>query len=221
MASASSAPAQAAPAEPALFEALDLECVRHDRALFSDLSFRLDAGQIVQVEGPNGSGKTSLLRMLCGMLVPVRGEVRWRGTDIQDSRSMFLAEVAYVGHAHGIKEELTPMENLRAARALGRRREGITLEQALQHVGLFGFEDVAARTLSAGQRRRVALARLLVTQATLWVLDEPFTALDRTGKRLIERMLESHSHAGGIAVLTTHQPVELPNCPMAHIHLGS
>ena len=203
------------------FEALDLHCIRHDRTLFAGLSFALEPGQILQVEGANGSGKTSLLRMLCGLLLPAQGEVRWRGEDIQNMRHEFLAEVAYVGHLHGIKEDLSPRENLRLAQALGRTRAGMSLDQALQRVGLYGFEDLPARTLSAGQRRRVALARLLISDARIWVLDEPFTALDRTGKALIEELLATHSRNGGIAVLTTHQPVNLSHCALVNLRLAA
>ena len=203
------------------FEALDLHCVRHDRTLFAGLSFTLLPGQILQVEGPNGSGKTSLLRMLCGLLLPAQGSVRWQGTDIQDMRHEFLADVAYVGHLHGIKEDLSPRENLRMSQALGRACARVTLDEAIQEVGLYGFEDLPTRTLSAGQRRRVALARLLVLDARLWVLDEPFTALDRTGKALIESLLETHSRNGGIAVLTTHQPVVLQQCTPLSLQIGA
>ncbi|MBI5039858.1 MAG: cytochrome c biogenesis heme-transporting ATPase CcmA [Gammaproteobacteria bacterium] len=206
---------------PDRFEALDLHCVRHDRTLFAGLSFSLAPGQILQIEGPNGSGKTSLLRMLCGLLQPAQGEVRWRGLDIQAQRAEFLADVAYVGHLQGIKEDLTPRENLRMVQSLGRARTSISLDQALAQVGLYGFEDLPSRTLSAGQRRRVALARLLVLDARVWVLDEPFTALDRAGKALIESLLEMHSRNDGIAVLTTHQPVGLTQCALLSLQLAA
>lgn len=216
----STTPASVPATAPDRFEARDLQCVRHDRTLFAGLNFMLTPGQILQIEGPNGSGKTSLLRMLCGLLQPAQGEVHWRGVDIQAQRSEFLADVAYIGHLHGIKEDLSPRENLRMAQALGRTRDDISLEQALEQVGLYRFEDLPSRTLSAGQRRRVALARLLVLDARVWVLDEPFTALDRSGKALIESMLETHSRNGGIAILTTHQPVELTQCALLNLQLA-
>ena len=218
--SPASMPTAATPLAQNCFEALDLHCVRHDRSLFAGLGFMLAPGQILQVEGPNGSGKTSLLRMLCGLLLPAQGEVRWRGVDIQAQRAEFLIDVAYIGHLHGIKEDLSPRENLRMSMALGRPCAGVTLDEALKEVGLYGFEDLPARSLSAGQRRRIALARLLVLDARLWVLDEPFTALDRTGKALIESLLETHSRNGGIAVLTTHQPVVLRHCTPVSLHIG-
>lgn len=213
------APAQARP--NLALEGIGLECVRSDRTLFSDLSFTLRGDEIMQVDGPNGSGKTSLLRVLCGLTLPNQGEVRWCGRDILSSRHEFLAEVLYIGHAHGIKDELSPLENLRMARSLGRALAGVSLEEALDKVGLYGFEDVPARRLSAGQRRRVALARLLVCDARLWVLDEPFTALDKTGIKAMEALLEVNSSRGGMVVLTTHQPINLTCCPMIRIHLAA
>lgn len=202
-----------------LLDVRGLVCVRHDRTLFRDLGFTLAAGEITQIEGANGSGKTSLLRLLCGLMLPAAGEVRWRGQDIQADRAGFFTELCYIGHHPGIKEELTPRENLRMALALGRARDGIGIDAALEQVGLYGYEDLPTRTLSAGQRRRVALARLLIVEATLWILDEPFTALDAQGRALIEGMLEAHSRRGGAALLTTHQPLSLAHCAMSRVRL--
>jgi heme exporter protein A len=201
-------------------EAEQLECIRGERTLFSGLSFRVDAGQVLQIEGANGCGKTSLLRIVCGLSLPDQGEVRWRGSDIQRVRSEYFSDLVYVGHVPAVKEELTPVENLRMVRALGRPREEISLDDALDRVGLFGFEDIPARKLSAGQRRRVALARLLVREASVWVLDEPFTALDRKGREKVETMLAEHTGRGGIAVISTHHVMNLGCCRVTNLHLA-
>lgn len=201
------------------FEARGLACMRHDRMLFSDLSFTMGSGDLIQVQGSNGSGKTSLLRMLCGMLLPEHGEILWCDSGISENRSEFLAQIAYVGHHDGIKKELTPRENLRLVRALGGAQTGPSLDDALEQVGLYGYEDVLTQSLSAGQRRRVALARILVTSARLWVLDEPFTALDQSGRELIERLLEHHAKGGGMAILTTHQAINLAHGSLTPINL--
>ncbi|WP_123402234.1 cytochrome c biogenesis heme-transporting ATPase CcmA [Inmirania thermothiophila] len=204
-----------------MLEAEGLVFVREDRVLFEDLGFALHAGEALQVEGPNGSGKTTLLRVLCGLALPEEGEVRWRGTDIRRARSEYLAELAYIGHQHGVKGELTPRENLAVACALGGRRDGVEADEALARMGLSGYEDVPCRTLSAGQRRRVALARLLLTPARLWILDEPFTALDRGGRRDIERLISQHLAQGGLAVFTTHHAVALDGAEARVVHLGA
>ena len=193
------------------FEAFDLHCVRHDRTLFAGLSFTLAARPDTPSGRPQWQRQNQPAADALRPAAAGAGQVRWRGADIQDMRTEFLADVAYVGHLHGIKEDLSPRENLRMSQALGRARARVRWTGPGKQVGLYGFEDLPARTLSAGQRRRVALARLLVLDARLWVLDEPFTALDRTGKALIESLLETHSHNGGIAVLTTHQPVVFSN----------
>jgi heme exporter protein A len=206
--------------EPVPLEVQDLECERGDRTLFSGLGFRVGRGEVLQVEGANGSGKTSLLRILCGLALPTQGVVLWRGMDIQRVRSQYFAELAYLGHVPAVKEDLTPLENLRMARVLGRARDDLSLDEALERMGLFGFEDVPARTLSAGQRRRVALARLLVRQAGLWVLDEPFTALDRKGRENVESTLADHTQRGGAAVISTHHAINLARCRVTHLHLA-
>ncbi len=203
-----------------MLEARELTCIRNGRRLFSGLSFMLEGGEILQVDGANGSGKTSLLRIMCGLALPDEGEIHWCGAPINRVRPEFLAGIAYIAHAHGIKEELTARENLRIARALGSGGADVGAEQALERVGLGGFEDVRARTLSAGQKRKVALARLLVSKACLWVLDEPFTGLDKAARGITEAMLATHSSQGGMTLLTTHHSANIDCARIRHIHLG-
>jgi heme exporter protein A len=190
-------------------EVVDLQCVRDDRVLFSGLGFALEPGQTRLVEGANGSGKTTLLRAICGFVRPEQGSIRWGGEDIERVRLEFQAQIAYLGHAHGIKEELTTLENLRVAQAMGAARESVTPTLALSRIGLGGFDQALVRTLSAGQRRRVALARLLLTCSSLWILDEPFTALDKDGIKLVESLLDEHCASGGMALISSHHAVSL------------
>lgn len=184
-----------------------LQCIRDDRILFDDLNFSLSAGELLQIEGPNGSGKTTLLRILCGLTLPTNGIVYWQGQNIQTLKSQYRTHLAYVGHTGGIKADLTPIENLATAKALSTYPTNTALDTALEQVGLYGFEEVLTRTLSAGQQRRLAIARLLVTQAPLWILDEPLTALDKAAIALIERLLDQHVQEGGMVIVTSHQPI--------------
>lgn len=197
----------------------ELQCVRDDRILFDRLGFHLKSGEIMQVEGHNGSGKTSLLRILCGLALPAEGEVRWNAADIHADGGEFRSTLQYLGHNHGVKGELTPLENLNVARALSTDPNPLSLADALHQVGLFGFEDVPARALSAGQRRRVALARLRISRAQVWILDEPFTALDKRGVAYVEKLMENHAELGGIVVFTSHHPVTYSH--VRHIRLGA
>lgn len=190
--------------------AIELECYRGDNLLFSRLNFGLVTGQLMQIQGANGSGKTSLLRILAGLSRPSDGEVHWRGRNIQAQRGEYFSEMAYLGHSLGIKGELSALENLKVSSALADvcfNRDSI--ESALAEVGLAGREDIPARTLSAGQKQRIALARLLASASILWILDEPFTALDVAGVALMRRLLEDHLAQGGMAVLTSHQAIEV------------
>jgi heme exporter protein A len=201
-------------------EAHALECIRDHRTLFSNLGFRLERGQALVLEGRNGSGKTSLLRILCGIRLPDAGTVTWGATDIGKLGPDYHVHTAYVGHRDGIKLDLTPLENLAMARALGKPGD-ITLEAALEKVDLCGFEDVLTRNLSAGQQRRLALSRLLVTDTVLWILDEPFTSLDTHGIRIIEKLLEEHTSGGGMLAVTSHHAVNLNNTPTQTINLSA
>lgn len=183
-----------------LLQASALTCERDGRLLFEQLELSLSAGDMLQVSGPNGSGKTSLLRLLAGLMAPTDGAVLLEGAALAGQGAALL----WIGHAAGIKDLLSPEENLGWLTALHRPASRGAIWQALEAVGLHGFEDVACHTLSAGQQRRVALARLYLDSPRLWILDEPFTALDKQGVAQLERHLAQHCEAGGAVVLTTH-----------------
>lgn len=203
----------------ACLEARGLKSIRDDRVLFKALGFKLCPGQALQIEGPNGSGKTTLLRILCGLGIASDGEILWNGESIEDNRVDYTSAMAFIGHAHGIKSELTPLENLQVAMAMENTREDVSLEAILEKVGLRGFEDVPARTLSAGQCRRVAMGRLFMSYAKLWILDEPFTALDVQGQAQIETMMVDHVNQGGMVILTSHHPLQLADGMLQTINL--
>jgi heme exporter protein A len=194
-----------------MLETVDLECTRGERLLFAGLAFAVDAGHCLHVAGENGAGKTSLLRILCGLLSPTHGEVRWDGEDIRRLREDYWQLIAYVGHLNGVKDDLTALENVRFAASLAGHPAGEDAARgALASVGLAGFETSQARFLSQGQRRRIALARLfLAREARLWILDEPFTALDVRGVAALSTLIGEQLGRGGIVVLTTHQDVPL------------
>lgn len=202
-----------------LLEVADMACEREGRMLFSGLSFQLRAGDLVQVAGPNGCGKTSLLRTVCGLVPLQQGVIRWRGVDIRRRRHDFASEVMYLGHATGIKAALSPRENLQWYFALRHPVADRELERALAAVGLFGYEDTPCFQLSAGQQRRSALARLLLGEARVWILDEAFTAIDRTGVAELELRLRDFAAAGGAVLFTTHHALG-PEWPVRVIELG-
>ncbi|MGA7981183.1 MAG: cytochrome c biogenesis heme-transporting ATPase CcmA [Chromatiaceae bacterium] len=204
-----------------MLEVVDLECRRGDRRLFSGLSFDLDAGTLLHVRGRNGSGKTTLLRALCGLLAPEKGEIRWGGESIRKLGDDYHEAILYFGHLNGIKSDLSGVENLRIAATLdGDNADEDRLWSALEHMGLAGFEDLPTKVLSQGQKKRVALARLLVSRATLWILDEPFTALDVDAVDLLQILIAQHIADEGMVVLTTHQEVPLTSGQIRRLHLG-
>lgn len=198
-----------------------LECVRDDRLLFSELSFSLADAEVLQIEGPNGSGKTSLLRIVCGLRLADAGKVMWRGESIRSNREDYYANMVYIGHLPCIKGELTVMENVRSL--LDTRSLAVSdtvIESALDKVGLASYEDVPGKALSSGQRRRILLAFIELAQAKLWVLDEPLTALDVQGVALMESMILEHRQAGGSVIFTTHHGMQL-DCEMRSVRLGA
>jgi len=203
-----------------MLETRSLECVRDDRLLFSDLTIKLAAGEVLQIEGANGSGKTSLLRILCGLRLADEGEVLWQGEEVADVREDYYANMIYIGHLPCIKGDLTTMENIRSLLdTRSRSASDDEIEQALAKVGLAGFDDVVSKALSSGQRRRILLAFLQLARAKLWIMDEPLTALDVQGVALVESMLMEHRETGGSAIFTTHHGMQLP-CEMSSVTLG-
>ena len=200
-----------------LLVAEGLSCLRSEELLFEEISFTLSSGEVLQVEGANGSGKTSLLRILCGLALPEEGKVSWNNQDIQEIRSEYAQDMHYVGHANGIKAELTPIENLVVAQSLTIPRGGCSCEDALAQMGIEELADVPVRKLSSGQRRRVALSSLLISEARLWLMDEPFTSLDDSSRLLVKQMIETHANTGGLAVIVTHDALELSDIPFKKI----
>ncbi len=204
-----------------MLEVKGLAVERGDRLLFQDLAFELNDGELLHLHGRNGSGKTTLLRMLCGLILPAAGEIRWGGESIRDLGEDFTAHLVYIGHKNGIKGDLTGVENLRISSTL----DGFPVSerrawQALERIGLRGHEDLPTRVLSQGQQRRVALARLLVNNAKLWILDEPFVALDKAAVGLLQAVIREHAAAGGLVILTTHQEVSLTRGAVKQLQLG-
>ncbi|MES2297053.1 MAG: cytochrome c biogenesis heme-transporting ATPase CcmA [Pseudomonadota bacterium] len=192
-------------------EAKALACTRGSRALFADIDFSLAGGDALRVSGANGSGKTSMLRLLCGLASPAAGQVCWQGKDIRATREQFGAALVYLGHANGVKDDLLAWENV----AIGATLAGIALRReqalgALDELGLALAADLPTRALSQGQRKRVALARLqFAVDKPLWILDEPFTALDKSALAALCATLDAHLARGGIVIYTTHQDVAL------------
>jgi heme exporter protein A len=193
-----------------MLQAYELACVRGDRPLFRGLNLTLEAGHALHLAGANGSGKTSLLRLLCGLSAPAEGEVRWNGESIRSLREDFYRNQIYIAHAPAVKDDLSAMENLlTSATVAGLDVSADQARQALHGIGLGGREDLPTKVLSQGQRRRVALSRLLLgARVPLWVLDEPFTALDKRAVVKLCQVIEAHVEAGGMVIYTTHQEVQ-------------
>ncbi len=203
-----------------MLEATDLECVRGDCRLFAGVGFRLGGGEMLFLQGRNGSGKTSLLRMLCGLAPAAAGAIRWRGELIGKLGEDYRRELCYLGHLNAIKEELTPLENLLASSRLADESlaDDAALD-ALERFGLAGREHLPCRYLSQGQKRRVALARLVHERRALWVLDEPYVALDPAAIELVAKLIGAHLQRGGLIALTTHQPVAVDAAVVRELRL--
>ena len=204
-----------------MLEVSNLACARGDHRLFSGLNFTLDAGQVMLVQGKNGSGKTSLLRIMCGFIMPDEGDIVWRGVRIRELDEDYYGELLYLGHLNAIKDELSALENLRISAGLS----GVELEEAeameaLRRMGLRGREMLPTKVLSQGQRRRVALARLLVSDAKLWILDEPLTALDVGAVALVQELITEHLAQQGMVIFTTHQPLQVAGMEMRSLSLS-
>lgn len=194
--------------------------MRNDRLLFEHLDIRLDAGQMLVVEGPNGCGKTSLLRILTGLRLADGGEVLWRDQPVDRLAGDYFEQVSYVGHHDGVKHELSCVENLRLARAMGVPSK-VDLDEVLEQVNLYTYGETEAGSLSAGQKRRLALARLLATEALLWILDEPFTSLDKASMALFSELFEQHLERQGVIVMTSHHDISLPMQALQRLRLGA
>lgn len=189
-----------------MLTAQQITCHRQNRVLFQQLDFTVLQGQILQVEGPNGAGKTTLLRMMAGLLKPDGGEILWQEKPIDKLKEDFTRHLLYLGHKPAVKSLLTPYENLQFYNQIrNRHSDGENIWQALEEVSLIGYEDIPVCQLSAGQQRRANLARLWLSDAPLWILDEPFTAIDVAGVSRLTERFHQHANQGGIILFTSHQ----------------
>jgi heme exporter protein A len=200
-------------------KAEDLHLWRGEVHVLRGVSFVVAGGECLQVTGANGSGKTTLLRALCGLVPLEQGRISWRGADISVDPGAYHGELAYLGHDNGLKGDLTAAENLRFGVGLRRRVAASELAASLANAGVAQHGELPLRLLSAGQRRRVALARLSLMGAALWILDEPGSNLDASGQALLLQLLDAHLGLGGAAILATHQVLELPNRPVRTVML--
>ncbi|MDA0148016.1 cytochrome c biogenesis heme-transporting ATPase CcmA [Vibrio sp. LaRot3] len=205
-----------------MLEVKQLTAIRDERVLFAALSFTIDSGELVQIEGRNGTGKTTLLRIVAGLGDRDEGEVYWNGETIESNRDDYHQDLLFLGHQTGVKRELTAYENVRFYLSIHSKQsvDKQKIFDALTKVGLAGREDVPVAQLSAGQQRRVALARLWLSDHKLWILDEPLTAIDKQGVKVLEALFLQHAENGGIVVLTTHQDMFADNPKLRKIKLG-
>lgn len=194
-------------------------CLRDGHPLFKPLNFSLNGGEVVQIAGPNGAGKTTFLRSLCGLFDEWTGEMLWQGNSLRVPDFSLRSQLLYLGHQPGVKKSLTAGESLRWFFGVqGVPFPGL-VSTALAQVGLDGYEDTLCYQMSAGQLRRVALARLYITKAIIWILDEPFTAIDRFGVQNLETLLQRHVSNGGLVIMTTHQPLAIPGVRLVELQI--
>ena len=194
----------------AKLQATGLTLYRGDRCLFTSLSFALNTGELLLLEGSNGSGKTSLMRAIAGLLTFDEGKIHWNGNPVDSDRQSFRGDFTWLGHRTGLNSDLTPVENLRFDTVL-RARNSASFESVFQRLGITRLAPLPVRLLSAGQQRRVALARLLLSATPLWLLDEPFTNLDREGRALVLELVDEHLDNGGLCVMAAHQDIDVRN----------
>jgi heme exporter protein A len=203
-----------------LLEVVNLSCTRGDRPLFRDLSFALKPGELLHLQGANGSGKTTLMRALCGLSRPSEGEIRWQGRSVHEDESEFRAALCHIGHSNALHGDLTGAENLHFEACLS-GGEGDGAQSALDDIGLARVAGLPTKLLSQGQKRRTALARLLIQDKPFWVLDEPLTALDVSSVAALLRLFSQHLERGGLIILTSHQELNLIDRPVLTLTLGA
>jgi len=197
-----------------------LQCSRGEISLFEGLTFELSAGQLIWLEGRNGSGKTTLLRSLCGLFLPDAGTIKWKGELTRSTEDTFYKDLFYLGHQNALKLDLNPVENLQVlSRLAGESVSEEQADEALSRFGLSGYEETPVRKLSQGQQRRVALSRLLLSKASLLILDEPFVALDAAAVELLQSVIVTQVEHGGMAILTTHQALPIPEEKLIRVSL--
>ncbi|OCH42138.1 cytochrome c biogenesis heme-transporting ATPase CcmA [Aliivibrio fischeri] len=203
-----------------MLEIRNVTCIRDERVLFERLNFTISDGELIQIEGQNGAGKTTLLRIIAGLGYADEGDIFWKNESIKQNREEFHSDLLFLGHHTGVKRELTAFENLAFYQSMHDNHDEPAIWDALARVGLAGREDVAAGQLSAGQQRRVALARLWLSNHKLWILDEPLTAIDKQGVKVLEKLFMDHAKQGGIVLLTTHQDLFIDSNELKKIRLG-
>jgi len=198
-----------------------LAAARGDRLLFKNLSFTVNEGELLLIKGRNGTGKTSLIRLISGLAAPEAGDIRWQGQSILDIRAAYLRLLIYVGHENGLSLDLTVEENLAFHRSLKARPTRLGVEEILRKLGIAGYLNVPCRFLSAGQKRRVALARLSISDCKLWLLDEPFSWLDGQASDVVTDLIIWHLQHGGLCLTTCHQTIDWQDAIVAEIQLDA